>query len=278
MNLWIVVLLLAICYGSETCDMKKVTAFVTKKPWIVLVLVLAFLWMSQRNEGLTSIDDCTWWPFGEDDSWGNTFCNGKCQWSSVCPACSDQTSSGDCTGMTGCTWDDTGTTCSDTPSAVYDATLIPGKCTEGTLVYTGNKEGTGSGNLNPGTTAEEFTSNCASACLNQSASLNTDSLPFKPVGFSVQLGMENDRETPGDTHIEDNTGRCYCNQQSSTTCDILSNSIPIDDDNQRYSAFDYTVSPSCEDYPCPSPRTVVATRDQTTFTVDTCCTAVVEDP
>ena len=122
MNLWIVILLLAICYGSETCDMKKITTFVTKTPWIVLVLVLAFLWMSQRNEGLTSVDDCTWLPFGEDDSWGITFCNGKCQWSSKCPACSDQISSGGCSSMTGCTWDETATTCSDTPPACSDQT------------------------------------------------------------------------------------------------------------------------------------------------------------
>ena len=122
MNLWIVILLLAICYGSETCDMKKITTFVTKTPWSVLVLVLAFLWMSQRNEGLTSVDDCTWLPFGEDDSWGITFCNGKCQWSSKCPACSDQISSGGCSSMTGCTWDETATTCSDTPPACSDQT------------------------------------------------------------------------------------------------------------------------------------------------------------
>ena len=57
MNLWIVVLLLAICYGSETCDTKKVTAFVSKKPWIALALglVLVFLWKSQRNEGLPKV-------------------------------------------------------------------------------------------------------------------------------------------------------------------------------------------------------------------------------
>ena len=51
MNLWIVAILLAICYTSETCDLKKVTTFVTKKPWFALVLV--FLWMSQMKEGLT---------------------------------------------------------------------------------------------------------------------------------------------------------------------------------------------------------------------------------
>jgi hypothetical protein len=58
MNLWIAVLLLAICYGSETCNLQKVKAFVSKKPWIVLGLVLVFLWMSQRNEGVDNDVNC----------------------------------------------------------------------------------------------------------------------------------------------------------------------------------------------------------------------------
>jgi len=78
MNLWIAVLLLAICYGSETCNLQKVKAFVSKKPWIVLGLVLVFLWMSQRNEGVDKDVNCG------DKTFSTTKCpkdkSDQCKW------------------------------------------------------------------------------------------------------------------------------------------------------------------------------------------------------
>ena len=105
MRILLVLVLLAICYTSEACDLTKVKRFVAKKPWVVAGAVVALLVLSRNLEGVSGDNaskGCSLFGSGKDG--GIMRCNdGTCAYFS-CDTCADKKDTTSC--KTPCTWED----------------------------------------------------------------------------------------------------------------------------------------------------------------------------